>query len=365
MKRQYIFLMSAIATMMTLTSCDTLLAIDSTPAGTVYTSGGTIYTSGGTIYNTGYGSGYDGRYAYSGMRYEEARREALFLSDKMAYELGLTDAQYEAIYEINLDYLLNMRDERSIYGDYWARRNSDIFYVLSASQYNYFVNMDYFYRPVYWYDNRYVFSIYSRYDNPRYYYRSRPVYYDTYRGGRNLLSNSYYEGRFGRRTGQPVVINRNSGSFGGYNNNDSRIIQTPQNGNNGSQPSFGNQRRDNERPSRGSFGNSSMEGRPFGVQPQRKPQRSDFGNSSFGGSRQGTTLESSGFGRNDSRSNSSDRTNTFGSDSRRPTTPSNSGFNNSSESRNSFGNSTPRSNPQPRPTIERPAQNNGSFGGHR
>ena len=52
MKRQYIFLMSAIATMMTLTSCDTLLAIDSTPAGTVYTSGGTIYTSGGTIYNT-------------------------------------------------------------------------------------------------------------------------------------------------------------------------------------------------------------------------------------------------------------------------------------------------------------------------
>ena len=200
MKRQYIFLMSAIATMMTLTSCDTLLAIDSTPAGTVYTSGGTIYTSGGTIYNTGYGSSYDGRYAYSGMRYEEARREALFLSDKMAYELGLTDAQYEAIYEINLDYLLNMRDERSIYGDYWARRNSDIFYVLSASQYNYFVNMDYFYRPVYWYDNRYVFSIYSRYDNPRYYYRSRPVYYDTYRGGRNLLSNSYYEGRLGRRS---------------------------------------------------------------------------------------------------------------------------------------------------------------------
>ena len=63
MKRQYIFLMSAIATMMTLTSCDTLLAIDSTPAGTVYTSGGTIYTSVGTIYNAGYGSGYDGRHS--------------------------------------------------------------------------------------------------------------------------------------------------------------------------------------------------------------------------------------------------------------------------------------------------------------
>ena len=29
----------------------------------------------------------------SAMSYENARREALFLSDKMAYELGLTDSQ--------------------------------------------------------------------------------------------------------------------------------------------------------------------------------------------------------------------------------------------------------------------------------
>ncbi len=30
------------------------------------------------------------------MSYEQARREALFLTDKMAYELNLSDAQYEA-----------------------------------------------------------------------------------------------------------------------------------------------------------------------------------------------------------------------------------------------------------------------------
>ena len=100
-----------------------------------------------------------------------------FYQTKWLTNWGLNDAQYEAIYEINLDYLLNMRGENSIYGDYWARRNSDIFYVLNASQYNYFVNMDYFYRPVYWYDNTYAFSIYSRYDNPRYFYRSYPVYH--------------------------------------------------------------------------------------------------------------------------------------------------------------------------------------------
>ena len=30
------------------------------------------------------------------MSYEQARQQALFLTDKMAYELNLTDEQYEA-----------------------------------------------------------------------------------------------------------------------------------------------------------------------------------------------------------------------------------------------------------------------------
>ena len=42
--------------------------------------------------------------ATNAMSYEQARNQALFLTDKMAYELNLTDAQYEAAYEINLDY---------------------------------------------------------------------------------------------------------------------------------------------------------------------------------------------------------------------------------------------------------------------
>ncbi len=33
------------------------------------------------------------------MSYNAAKHEALFLSDKMAYELNLTAAQYEAVYE--------------------------------------------------------------------------------------------------------------------------------------------------------------------------------------------------------------------------------------------------------------------------
>ena len=44
----------------------------------------------------------------SAMSYEQARQQALFLTDKMAYELNLTDDQYEAAYEVNLDYLMGV-----------------------------------------------------------------------------------------------------------------------------------------------------------------------------------------------------------------------------------------------------------------
>ena len=48
------------------------------------------------------------------MSYNAAKHEALFLSDKMAYELNLTDAQYDAVYEINLDYLMSVNIQNGI-----------------------------------------------------------------------------------------------------------------------------------------------------------------------------------------------------------------------------------------------------------
>ena len=51
------------------------------------------------------------------MSYEQARHEALFLTDKMAYELNLTEDQDEAVYEINLDYLMGVTS----YDDVYAR----------------------------------------------------------------------------------------------------------------------------------------------------------------------------------------------------------------------------------------------------
>jgi len=68
------------------------------------------------------------------MSYTTAKSEALFLSDKMAYELELTPAQYEAVYEINLDYLLSIDNRADVFGPWWNRRNADLRYVLSAWQ---------------------------------------------------------------------------------------------------------------------------------------------------------------------------------------------------------------------------------------
>ena len=117
------------------------------------------------------------------MSYEQARNEALFLTDKMAYELNLTDAQYEAAYEINLDYLMGVTSYDDVYSTYWERRNLDMSYILLDWQWQAFINATYFYRPLYWDGGYWHFGIYARYPHRDYFYFGRPVFYATYRGG--------------------------------------------------------------------------------------------------------------------------------------------------------------------------------------
>ena len=82
------------------------------------------------------------------MSYEQAREQALFLTDKMAYELNLTEDQYEAAYEINLDYLMSINNYDDLYGLYWERRNMDLSYILLDWQYRAYCAASYFYRPL-------------------------------------------------------------------------------------------------------------------------------------------------------------------------------------------------------------------------
>lgn len=133
----------------------------------------------------------------SAMNISDARRQALFLTDKMAYELGLNDAQYEAAYEINLDYFLCVDRVSDLFGKYWNRRNSDLAYVLTAAQYGQMLRTSYFYRPLSWQSGAWVFGIYSVYSNPNRYYRSAPRVYASYRGGNSRVSGYYASRDFG------------------------------------------------------------------------------------------------------------------------------------------------------------------------
>jgi len=136
--------------------------------------------------------------AASAMSYEQARNEALFLTDKMAYELNLTDEQYEAAYEINLDYLMGVAGRDDVFGTYWERRNLDLSYILYDWQWNAYVAASYFYRPLYWEAGYWHFGIYRRYPHRDYFYFGRPHFYATYRGGHAWHihgTHGYYYGR--------------------------------------------------------------------------------------------------------------------------------------------------------------------------
>lgn len=132
------------------------------------------------------------------MSYEQARQQALFLTDKMAYELNLTDEQYEAAYEINLDYLLSVNTRDDVFGTYWRWRLLDMEYILLDWQYRAFCDALYFYRPLYWDAGYWHFRIYTRYPHRTYLFFGRPHFWNTYRGGHGWRHNggrSYYHGR--------------------------------------------------------------------------------------------------------------------------------------------------------------------------
>lgn len=263
--------------------------------------------------------------AASAMSYSQAREQALFLTDKMAYELNLTDDQYEAAYEINLDYLLSVNSDDELYGDYWRWRNIDFSYVLLDWQYRMFCEAAYFYRPLYFSAGVWHFAIYARYPHRDYFYFHRPTVYVSYRGGHSWRQNngsSWYSVRtFGSRRGGDAHFGMRDGfKRGDYGR--------------GNRQSFGS--RGSRRVE--SRGNSGFDSR-------RDNSGSGFGSRSSSGF--GSSRSSSGFG--------SSRGSGFGSreSSTRTTVrqpESNRGFSGSSfgsRRDNSSGSSAPRSTFKP------------------
>lgn len=280
----------------------------------------------------------------SAMSYEQARQQALFLTDKMAYELNLTDDQYEAAYEVNLDYLMGVNTYDDLYGAYWRQRNADLSYILLDWQYRAFLNATYFYRPLYWNGGYWHFGIYARYPRRDYFFFGRPHFYTVYRGGHSWHRNggrSWYSGRtYGRphpdggpRMGMRDGFNRGDygrgQSFGNMTRQSSTRTTVTRDRQTGNNRSFGNASRNNNR----TFGNpSSTPNRSFG-NSSRDNNRSSFGTPS--------STPNRSFG-----SGARDYNRSFGSSS---SSPSRSFGNSSGSSNRSFGNSS----------------RGGSFGGNR
>ena len=160
--------------------------------------------------------------AASAMSYEQARNEALFLTDKMAYELNLTDEQYEAAYEINLDYLMGVAGRDDVFGTYWERRNLDLSYILYDWQWNAYVAASYFYRPLYWEAGYWHFGIYRRYPHRDYFYFGRPHFYATYRGGHAWHIHGTHGYYYGRREHFRPVRREHFGMHDRWNRGDFR-----------------------------------------------------------------------------------------------------------------------------------------------
>ena len=96
----------------------------------------------------------------------------------MAYELNLTAAQYEAVYEINLDFLMSLNGHGDVFGIWWDRRNADLRFVLTPWQYDKYVALNHFYRPVAWKAGGWTFAVYTHY-NRGHFYNAHPKVFVT------------------------------------------------------------------------------------------------------------------------------------------------------------------------------------------
>lgn len=303
----------------------------------------------------------------SAMSYRQAREQALFLTDKMAYELNLTDDQYEAAYEINLDYLMSVNSYDDLYGIYWRQRNLDLSYILMEWQYRDYLAATYFYRPLYWNDGYWRFRVYAYYPHRDYYYFGRPAFYTSYRGGhswRNNGNRSWYNGRSygrGNRSGMRDGFDR--GDYGkGWRSAD-----------NGSQDY-----RNHRGNGRGRFDSARSQQKESSTRTTvgNKTQRDRFtGNGRFSGSRAGSVRTDSGVEVPNTTFTPSRR---FGSENMSGHTRSGNGFkvekNRMDVRRNSIESSTGSSWSGNRSTTrsqDTPSRNNGNgnngvrFGGRR
>lgn len=151
--------------------------------------------------------------AMGAMSISKMRQNTRFLTDRMAYELRLSPQQYDDVYEVNYDFINNVRylmDDvvrgydyaLDRYYDFLDVRNDDLRWILSRTQYRSFMAAEHFYRPIYANNNKWQFRIYTVYSNVNFFYFGKPRHYTTYCGGhyRTHFNNvSYYRTHYHNR----------------------------------------------------------------------------------------------------------------------------------------------------------------------
>ena len=148
----------------------------------------------------------------------DIRVNARFLTDRMAFELNLTQTQYNDLYEVNYDffhgidpYVAAMARQEAYaldaYYRYLDERNDDLRWILSNAEYVRFMALEYFFRPVYALNRVCYLRIYKVYPNRTFFYFGRPVHYLTYCGGHSRHhcgGRSFYRARHPKVYRHPV-----------------------------------------------------------------------------------------------------------------------------------------------------------------
>lgn len=127
------------------------------------------------------------------MSYNAMRDNARFLTDRMAYTLGVTSAiVIDDLYRINYDYICgvnNYLDDVALgyrYNDYMAvmyERDRALQSLLGANIWARLITFDYFYRPIVFADRRWSFGIYAHDSHRNRFYCRAPRPFNDYRGG--------------------------------------------------------------------------------------------------------------------------------------------------------------------------------------
>lgn len=129
------------------------------------------------------------------MSYSAMRNNARFLTDRMAYTLGLSTALLDDLYYINYDYICGVNDYLDdvalgyYYDDYMdvlRRRDIALQRLLTSAQWAVLMTYDYFYRPISFVDRAWRFALYAFDHRPNYYYYRVPRHFNSYRGGHHF-----------------------------------------------------------------------------------------------------------------------------------------------------------------------------------